>query len=56
MKGKKGKNGGGGVDEQVISFALRERTMRRIMLTRQTLIKPWLVVGFHSWYKKGGPS
>ena len=33
---------------------MRERTIRRITLTTQTLIKSLLVVGFYSWYIKGG--
>lgn len=49
------KIGGKGVDGQVLSFApMRERTTRRITLTTQTLIKSLLVVGFYSWYIKGG--
>lgn len=44
-----GREMGGGVDRQALSFVLRRlRTMRRIMLTTQTLIKYWLVVEFYS--------
>lgn len=47
--------GGKGVDGQLLSFApMRESTIRRITLTTQTLIKSLLVVGFYSWYIKGG--